>query len=122
MANWFRLTLLATSILNLAGAVVFALPIYNPGGTSDLPQNVHPLYLSIVSSWILIFGIAYFWMAVTAKPERLFIAVAAAGKLTIGFFFFWFWIKGDLPLTILLAGIGDILFAIAFFYWLFQTK
>lgn len=122
MANWFRLTLLATSILNLAGAVVFALPIYNQGVPSDLPQNVHPLYLSIVSSWILIFGIAYFWMAVTAKPERLFIAVAAAGKLTIALFFFLFWMVGDLPLTILLAGVGDILFAIAFIYWLFQTK
>lgn len=122
MANWFRFTLLATAIMNLAGAVIFALPIYNQGGTSDLPQNVHPLYLLIISSWILIFGVAYFWMAVTAKPERLFIAVAAAGKLTIALFFFLYWIKGDLPLTILSAGVGDILFAIAFIYWLFQTK
>lgn len=122
MANWFRYSLLTTAIMNLAGAVVFALPIYGKGEIFGLPQNAHPLYLLIISSWILFFAVGYIWMALTAKPERLFIAVAAACKLAIAVFFFTFWIRGDLPLIIASAGSGDVLFAIAFIYWLFQTK
>ncbi|MFB2891331.1 hypothetical protein ACE1CI_00135 [Aerosakkonemataceae cyanobacterium BLCC-F50] len=122
MANWFRFTLLATAIMNFVGAVVFALPIYGKGEIFGLPQNAHPLYLSIVSSWILIFGLGYIWMAVSAKPDRLFIAVAATCKLAIAFSFFTFWLMGDLPLLTVSAGSGDLLFAIVFIYWLLPTK
>ncbi|MBD2294297.1 hypothetical protein H6G06_12560 [Anabaena sphaerica FACHB-251] len=121
MQKWFRYSLLATAIMNLAGAVIFALPIYGKGDVFGLP-NAHPLYLWIISSWILIFGVAYFWLALTAKPERLYIAVVAACKLAIAFIFFAFWMTGDLPFITASAGGGDFFFAIIFIYWLFQRR
>ncbi len=120
MESWFRFLLLATALLNLVGAIAFAPPISGSGEISGLPQT-HPFYLWTLSSWILLFGVAYFWLAITAKPERLFIAVAAAAKLAIAVLIFAFWMVGDLPSTMMFAGCGDLFFAIAFIYWLFRT-
>ncbi|HEY9652008.1 MAG TPA: hypothetical protein V6C95_15190 [Coleofasciculaceae cyanobacterium] len=121
MENWFRYVLMATALLNLGGAIAFAPPIHSSGEKPGLPQ-AHPFYLWTLSSWILILGVAYFWMALTAQPERLFIAVAAAAKLAIAFLLFAFWIVGELPLTAMFVGCADLFFAIAFIYWLFQTR
>jgi hypothetical protein len=121
MENWFRYLLAATVLLNLGGAIALAPPIHSSGGRSGLPQ-AHPFYLWTLSSWILIFGVGYFWLALTAKPERLFIAVAAAAKLAIAVLLFAFWMVGDLPLMSMLLGCADLFFAIAFIYWLFQTR
>lgn len=121
MENWFRYLLAATALLNLGGAIAFAPPIHNRGEKSGLPQ-AHPFYLWTLSSWILIFGVAYFWLALTAQPERLFIAVAAAAKLVIAVLLFVFWMVGALPLMSMFVGCADLFFAIAFIYWLFQTR
>jgi hypothetical protein len=120
MQNWFRYTLFATTIMNFTGAIVFALPIFGRGDIFKLPENAHPLYLSIISAWIFIFGVAYLWLALTAKPERFYIAVVTVCKLAIAFFFFIFWLTGDLPLLTASAGVGDLLFALIFIYWLLQ--
>lgn len=120
MENWFRYLLAATVLLNLGGAIALAPPIYGSGGSSGLP-HAHPFYLWTLSSWTLIFGVGYFWLALTAKPERLFIAVAAAAKLAIAVLLFAFWRVGDLPLTAVFVGCADLFFAIAFIYWLLQT-
>ncbi|HLP91080.1 MAG TPA: hypothetical protein VK184_21170 [Nostocaceae cyanobacterium] len=119
MQSWFRYCLFTTAIMNLLGAVVFALPIFGQGDIFKLPGNTHPFYLSIISAWILIFGISYFWLALSAKPERFYIAIVAACKLAISLIFLTFWLTGDLPLLTASAGVGDLFFALIFMYWLF---
>jgi hypothetical protein len=120
MEKWFRYLLAATALLNLGGAIAFVPPIHSSAESSGMP-SAHPFYLWTLSSWILIFGVGYFWMALTAKPERLFIAAAAAAKLAIAVLLFAFWRVGDLPLMALFVGCADLFFAIAFIYWLFRT-
>jgi hypothetical protein len=120
MQPWFRYCLFTTAIMNLMGAVVFVLPVFGQGDIFKLPQNVHPFYLLIISAWILIFGISYLWLALSAKPERFYIAIVAACKLAIASIFLIFWFTGDLPLITASAGGGDLFFGLIFIYWLFQ--
>ncbi len=122
ISTWFRYVLVATAIMNLGGSFIFAPPILNHYDMLGFPQNTHPLYLWIISIWILIFGVGYLWLAFTAKSEPLFIAVAAAAKLVFAVLFFAFYLVGDLPLITALPGSSDLLFAIAFIYWLRQER
>ncbi|MEJ1935167.1 hypothetical protein WDZ92_33650 [Nostoc sp. NIES-2111] len=122
METWFRYLLISTAIFNLLGAVIFALPLFGQQKLSGLPQNAHPLYLGTISSWIFLFGVAYLWLAFAAKPEPLFIAVAAAAKIAIAIIFFVFWTLGELGFTFVLSGCIDLFYAIAFIYWLLQTS
>ncbi|HLO84489.1 MAG TPA: hypothetical protein VK203_05650 [Nostocaceae cyanobacterium] len=120
MQTWFRYCLFATAIMNFMGAVVFALPLLGKGEIFKLPQNAHPFYLLIISAWIFIFGISYFWLALRAKPEPFYIAVVVACKVAIASLFLTFWLTGDIPLFTASAGFGDLFFALLFIYWLFQ--
>ncbi|HEY9877423.1 MAG TPA: hypothetical protein V6D29_03150 [Leptolyngbyaceae cyanobacterium] len=122
IATWFRYCLAITAIFNGFGAVSFAPPIYYSAANSlGLPNYVTPFPLWVLASWIFIFGVAYAWLAITAKPEYLFVAVAAACKVAIALFFFVFWLTGDLPPIVLFAASGDLLFAVIFIFWISRT-
>ncbi|MDZ8186398.1 MAG: hypothetical protein RMX96_16300 [Nostoc sp. ChiSLP02] len=121
MEKWFRYLLISTAIFNFFGAVIFALPIFGQQELSGLPENSHPFYLWVISSWIFLLGVGYLWLAFSPKPERLFVAVAAGMKLTIALLFFAFWMLGELKSNFILAGCGDLFFGIGFIYWLFKT-
>ncbi|MBD2156852.1 hypothetical protein [Leptolyngbya sp. FACHB-16] len=119
MVKWFRYCLYAAAFMNVMGSLAFIFPLVTQSNPLSMPE-AHPLYLGTLSSWILIFGIAYAWMAFMQKPERLFIAVAAACKVAIAILFFVFWLAGDLSFLAASVGLGDLSFAIAFIYWLRQ--
>lgn len=121
MRLWFRACLWAAALFNLTGAIAFAIPFLTATNPFGMPE-AHPFYFGTLSSWILFFGVGYGWMAFTQKPERLFIALAAACKGAIALFFITFWITGDLPFLTASAGLGDLGFAIAFVVWLWQSK
>ncbi|WP_427160421.1 hypothetical protein ACQFX9_01685 [Aliinostoc sp. HNIBRCY26] len=120
VATWFRYCLFLTTIFNLFGAIRFAPPVYYGANTVELPKDAIFVHW-VIASWIFILGAGYAWLAITAKPEKFFIAVAAACKIAIAILFFIFWFQGDLSFTFLLAGCGDLFFAFAFIFWLWQT-
>ena len=123
VARWFRYCLLITAIFNLFGAISFAPPVYySMADTLGFPTEGNPFGLWVISAWILIFGLGYAWLFIKPKPETVFIAVAAGCKIAIALLFFIFWFAGDLPLISLFAGGGDLIFAILFIVWLWQTK
>lgn len=121
VATWFRYCLLVTAIFNLFGTISFLPPVYYPMvNILGLPEAT-PFGLWVIASWIFIFGAGYAWMFVTAKPERLFVGVAAACKITIALCFCIFWLTGDFPLISLFVGCSDFLLAGIFIFWLLQS-
>ncbi|HEY9877979.1 MAG TPA: hypothetical protein V6D29_05960 [Leptolyngbyaceae cyanobacterium] len=123
IATWFRYCLSATAIFNLFGAISFAPPIYYRTADSlGFPKYESPFLLWVLASWILIFGLAYAWLAIKAKPEYLFVAVAAACKVAIALFLIGFYLSGDLPAISLFAAAGDLLFALIFIIWIFLSQ
>jgi len=115
---WMRGALFATAGMNIVAAVAFLPPARGLRAIIGMPPDGHPLYLATVSMFVLLFGLAYLWAAVEGRAERLFITMAAAGKLSFFVLLVWFWLTGAVPPRAPVAGTADLLFAVLFFGWL----
>lgn len=119
---WMRVTMGATALMNLVGALAFLPSAQALRDFGGFPDAAHPLYLTTVGLFIFIFGVAYLWVAVTGRAERLFVAVAAAGKLGFVGLLVLYGATGTLPLNAMLAGTGDLLFGLLFLLWLYRVR
>lgn len=115
---WMRGALFATAVMNILVAAAFAPSAGAVRALAGMPEAEQPIYLAIVGLFVMLFGVAYLWVAVTGRPERFFIAVAAAGKTGFVALLGVFWAGGTLPFRTFLAGTADLVFAILFVTWL----
>src|SRR5689334_22087402 len=113
-----RRALFATAVMNLLAAVGFLPAATSVRTTMGLPAGEHPIYLATVALFVALFGVGYLWSAVTARGERLFITLAAVGKLSFVSLLVGFWLAGTLPAAAPIAGSADLVFALLFFTWL----
>ena len=90
MGRVMRWLLMACGLMNLGGVATFAPPFPQLRNQVGLPE-AHPLYLWVLTAWLPLFGIAYFWMGWTGKVDRTFLAVGAAGKATFALILFALW-------------------------------
>jgi hypothetical protein len=121
LPRWMRVAMLATAVMNILGAITFipsAGALREMGG---LPAAGHSLYLAMVGAFVFIFGIAYLWAAITGAADRLFVAVAAAGKLAFFGLLVGYWVEGTLPATAVMSGAGDLVFGSLFLVWLYRV-
>lgn len=116
-----RYALFATAGMNSFGALLFMPPLQQMRSWFGLPLNVHPLYLWIISAWILLFGCAYFYMALTKKFERTLLAIGAGGKLSFFLLLLGYYFYGEVTLLTVLSGSSDLIFAMIFIIWLLST-
>ena len=122
LPTWMRVALLATAVMNVVGAIAFAPLMANGRELLHLPAPVHPIYLWIIAEFILVFGVAYAWCAITARAPRLFVAVGAAGKLLFFATMVLFWLAGELPFEAAAGVVGDLVFGGLFLVWLVQSR
>lgn len=121
MEKWFRITLLATAVMNICGALTFVPANRSARAMLSVPEP-HPMYLWILAIWIFAFGLCYLWMAVTQSRERLFIVIGAIGKLSFFGVLAVCSITGELPFQTTLAGVGDFIFGLLFVWWLVKHR
>ena len=122
LPTWMRRALFATAGMNIVGAALFAPPARALRALAGFPQGEHPLYLATVSMFVLLFGLGYLWAAAAGRADRLFITLAAVGKLSFFALLVWFWAFGALPVRAPLVGTGDLVFGILFVVWLYGTR
>lgn len=115
-----RWLLMACGPMNLGGAV-FAPPSQYLRNVVGIPE-AHPLYLWVLSAWLPLLGIAYFWMGWTGRTDRTFMAVGAAGKATFAVILLALWGNGELPMTAGFVGLPDLVLACVFAAWLWRTR
>ena len=118
LPKWASSALLATALANFFAAAAFLPPAHALRALAGLPDDSHPLYLMTVSLFVLLFGLAYLRWAQTGRANRLFLAIAAAGKLSFFSLLLGFWIAGALPFRAPLTGAWDLAFGIMFLMWL----
>ena len=114
--------MLATGIMNMGGTFLFTPAASRLRDSLKLPALSHPLYLWIIALWIFAFGVAYLSLAITGRPERLFIAVGAFGKAVFSLLLIGYSIGGTIPLFTASLGLSDLFFAVIFVRWLYQTR
>lgn len=122
LPRWMRVALFATAVMNIMAAVGFL-----PGAAAmraqfGFPEGEHPFYLAVVTQFVLLFGLGYLWAALAGRAERLFITLAAFGKLSFFLIVTGFWVAGALPARAPLAGAADLAFALLFFRWLYDDR
>jgi hypothetical protein len=108
--------------MNILGAAIFLPSAHTLRALAGFPEDGHPLYLATVSTFVLIFGAGYLAAAMMGRADRLFVAVAAAGKLLFFALLVWFSATGTLPVRAALAGTGDLIFGILFLTWLYDVR
>ena len=116
-----RMTLCATTFVNLLGAITFFPYFQMLRERSHLPA-ADPLYLYIISIWIFVFGCGYLWMAVTRRPDKIFIAVGAAGKISFFLLLASFALSGKLPLLTAFSALIDLVIGVIFIAWLWKRR
>jgi hypothetical membrane protein len=119
LPTWMRRALFATAAMNIVGAALFAPPARALRAVAGFPEGEHPLYLVTAGMFVLLFGFGYLWAAIAGRADRLFIGVAAVGKLSFFALLVSFWAAGALSVRAPLVGTGDLFFAILFLIWLY---
>lgn len=116
-----RALLIASGPINAMGALAFAPPFLLVRQWFGLPDG-HVLYLWVLSTWILLFGIAYFSMGWTGRIDRTFLAVGAAGKTSFSFALIALAAAGELDPLAVVVGLPDLAIAAVFASWLLRTR
>jgi hypothetical protein len=115
-----RKALYATAVMNAFGACLF-LPPAGTLRTSPACRRGEPFYLALCFTFVALFGVGYLWCAVRGSADRLFIALAAVGKLAFFLLLASSWASGAVPLRAPLTGAADLFFSVLFFVWLYGT-
>lgn len=122
LPTWMRRALFATAVMNAGAAILFLPPAGALRELAGLPPAEHPIYLATVSMFVLLFGLGYLWAAGTGRADRLFLTIAAAGKLAFVTLVTGFWAAGGLPFRAPVLAAGDLLFAALFLTYLFGAR
>ena len=122
MGKWMKRAFLATAAMNMLGALTFVPFITTFRETFNLPNQTHPFYLWIISIWIFSFGLCYLWLGITGKRERLFVVIAAMGKLSFVALLFGYALIDEIPILTAFSGLGDLFFGVVFVLWLWKTR
>ena len=118
LPSWMRNALFATAAMNLLAGLGFPPPATGARALMGMPPGERPVYLATVALFVITFGIGYFWVAAANRPERLFITLAAIGKLGFFTIVLGCWIAGSLPGIAAVAASADLVFAAIFVAWL----
>ena len=122
LPSWMRTALYATGVMNLAAAIGFLPASRGVREMAGLPSESHPLIFMTVALFVGLFGVGYLLAARAGRAERLFITIAAFGKLGFVALLVWYWSQDLLPLRAPLVGSSDLVFSLLFFTWLIGSR
>lgn len=114
-------TLWIAASFNLGAAALLAFP-ESLGQLIGLPADVPLVYSVLTGLFVLLFGASYAWMALQPAIVRPLLAFGAIGKTAAFVAAVLLWCLDAIPLPILLAGIGDLVFAALFVRWLWTSR
>jgi|SRR5215471_6792664 len=116
-----RVALTASAMMNTGAAILFTFPD-SLGQFAGLPTPVPRIYSILLAVFVMLFGIAYAWLARQAVINRPLVAFSALGKASVFTVIFVFWILGDLQVRSAVAASGDLIFAAIFGWWLARGR
>lgn len=118
----FKISLITTFFMNMAGALMFIPQVRFLRELGGLPEAGNSFYPIILSLWIFFFGVFYLGLAFSKTRERFFVAIGALGKSSFAVLLAVLAFTGELPTRAGFAGIADLIIAVIFFAWLYQTR
>jgi hypothetical protein len=117
-----RVAMLATAAMNISVAAMFLPSSRILRTTAGFPADAPAIYLLTVALFVFLFGVGYLYTGFSGVGERLFIAVAAVGKLGFVLLVVGTWMTGSLPPRAPAIASADLFFSVLFFYWLATSR
>lgn len=121
MDPFLRKALAATAAMNIVGSTAFTPLGAGLRAFVGIP-DAHPLWPLSVGTFILAMGFGYAALAITGRPERVFLGVAACGKASFALLLLAMGAAGEIPPLAAGAGLPDLVFASIFAHWLLRTR
>ena len=118
---WMRNALLATGVMNLSAGMAFLPPAQPLRTLAGMPDG-EPVYLATVALFVMLFGVGYVWVGLARRDERLFLTLAAIGKISFVAIVTSYWLAGRLPFQAVITASGDLVFGAMFAWWLFTSR
>ena len=106
----------------MAGAVMFIPQVRFLRELGGLPEAGSSFYSLIIAWWIFFFGVLYLLLYFSNTRERFFVIIGALGKSSFAILLAILAFTGGLPARATLVGIPDLIIAVIFFAWLYQTR
>jgi hypothetical protein len=117
-----RRALWVSVVYNFSGALLFGFPSSSLGQFAGLPISVPPVYRALLGFFIVLFGVAYAWLAWQPIIDRPLVALSAFGKSGVFALIFILWLLGDVPGLGVVGASGDLVFAGIFAWWLLGAR
>jgi hypothetical protein len=114
-----RLILWVSFLVNVTGTLFFCPPLLAVRQRFGLPE-AEPFYLWLVSSWILLFGLAYLSMALRGRLDRAILAIGAGAKTTFALLVIAYVLSGRFPAQATALALTDLALAFIYVRWLRQ--
>jgi len=118
----FRRILWAAAVFNVMAGGLLAFPASPLGALAGLPTEVPLVYRGIVTTFVLLFAGVYAWLACQREPDRPMVVLGAVGKASVVALVTALWLAGEASLPSLAAVSGDLVFALAFVWWLTRSR
>ena len=118
----FKISLIFTFFMNMAGTLVFVPSFGRLRAFGGLPEAGNPFYAWILALWIFFFGILYLRLAFAKPREKFFVLIGALGKSSFAILLAVLALNGDLPARAAFVGAGDLVIAAVFFAWLYKSR
>ncbi len=115
--RFIRTVLWVSVAFNICGTMAFVFPA-TVGQLSGFPVPVPRLYSWILALMVLMFGVAYAWLALQPQIDRPLLALGAISKTAVFCVFATCWILGDIPFLGIVGASGDLVLAASFAWWL----
>ena len=118
LPTWMRRALLATAAMNILATGLFLPPAGALRELAGVPPGEHGVYLTTLAMFVLLFGLGYLYEGVTGQADRLFLWIAALGKLSFVAILTSYWASGAISFRAPLMAGGDLVFGVLFLTWL----
>ena len=116
-----RIALWMSVPFNFVAAYSAANPASFMGQLMGLPFEAPAIYTVLLAWFVLIFGVAYGWLAMQKQVNRVLVGFAAYAKTGVFALVAMLWVAGQCKGITVLFVTGDLLFAGVFFWWLVKT-
>jgi len=122
MATVVRATLWLSFPFNLVAAWILVRPSSDLGQLIGVPAQVPSLYSLVVGFLVCEFGVTYAWLALQKHIHRPLLVFCAIGKSGVFAIVLLLWLTADAAGRLVLMASGDLVLALVWFAWLFNSQ
>lgn len=120
--NWVGRSLWITLPFNFIAAYALSFPTSSISRFVELPAQPYNFYTVFSGAMVALFGLTYTWMALQPAINRPLLAFGACAKLLAVTTAAILFTLGEFSGLALLIVSGDLVFAVLWGAWLFQTR